>query len=898
MLGWIASDLSPEQQEPFKRSTANACILAGAGSGKTKTLVNLIAADIAAGVPASGIVAFTFTVKAAEELLARIHVLAKHHFPDISLTGMYVGTIHGWCLQYLIEQSDFYNFMPIDELHVDALASRLYDALELKETYGQSYPHGITKFLSDIEVLYNEHLSLKQVPDKIKGSVGKFLDVLQGNHLMTFGGMIRYATDHLRANGSVGELKSLYVDEYQDVNPAQVELIKIMLPGTGQVVVVGDELQCIYNWRGSDVVRILNFQKEFNDASIHRLTKNFRARPSIVNLGNRVAGEIRLRDTEKIMVPGRDDLKCESVIWLSLNSEEEQAPAVIDICKRFAANGIQWNKMAILLRSLVKWGKPFVDALIAEGIPVQCPILSRGGEFINEFLLPVLSWLRVDHHEPKNEMEEAEAEEEARRLWDGVKKWVSVPNAEVVFWEGLNQWLDSINKERDESYDVRGRLYDLLNICGVRIGYDDGDLMVGLGIASQIIRSVEEIHRRRLAGHQRRSPKGVVSEVYFAVQRNQQDFGESVTIDTAAEGVVVTTVHQAKGLEWPIVIIPTLMRNRFPVRARSHGTSFPKEVAGRYGTSMEDERRLFYVAATRAKERLFLLDGARNKPKDRSVFLEELKDREVVAPSDLSDIDQNVWKIDKEDLRERDPTPLRIGLSDILLYVECPYQFGLRRVVAVQPSVGQELGFGKGLHELIQRRYEAKQQWTSAELREQVERHIFLPYMSEKAEALSRKSIENRIKKLDSFDAFSAEVEPEMPVEVLLDGGIIYGIIDCVQLNKDGSVLIRDWKTNIHENLVPRYERQLQFYAYALRLQGRRVSEAEIIDVAASAEQNKLVGRQVDISEGTVSELIKTLNHSLKRVTKMEYAATPHTISCSCCDMFRLCPERIDGETV
>src|SRR5512139_1932984 len=103
MLDWIASDLSTEQQEPFKRSTVNACILAGAGSGKTRTLVNLIATDLAVGVPASGIVAFTFTVKAAEELLARIHVLAKNHFPDISLTGMYVGTIHGWCLQYLME---------------------------------------------------------------------------------------------------------------------------------------------------------------------------------------------------------------------------------------------------------------------------------------------------------------------------------------------------------------------------------------------------------------------------------------------------------------------------------------------------------------------------------------------------------------------------------------------------------------------------------------------------------------------------------------------------------------------------------------------------------------------------------------------------------------------------
>ena len=168
-------------------------------------------------------------------------------------------TIHAWCLQYLTEQQDFYNFTPIDELHVDALVSRLYDLLGLEKAYRQPYPRAIGKFLKDIEVFFNEHLVLEQVPHEIRSSMEAFLDILHSNRLITFGGMIRYATQHLRENNPVVGLKALYVDEYQDVNPAQVSLIKAMLSDEAKVIGVGDDLQCIYNWRGSDVTAYLKF---------------------------------------------------------------------------------------------------------------------------------------------------------------------------------------------------------------------------------------------------------------------------------------------------------------------------------------------------------------------------------------------------------------------------------------------------------------------------------------------------------------------------------------------------------------------------------------------------------------------------------------------------------------
>ncbi|HEY5507833.1 MAG TPA: 3'-5' exonuclease, partial [Paludibacter sp.] len=465
--------------------------------------------------------------------------------------------------------------------------------------------------------------------------------------------------------------------------------------------------------------------------------------------------------------------------------------------------------------------------------------------------------------------------------------------AELIFWKALNQWLDVINRELDDAYNVRSQLYKFLDACNVHIAPNEDNLMIGIGIASQIIRSVEEIHRRRLQGQSRRTPRGLMSEVYHAILRKQNDFGESIPIDTKIQGVLVTTVHQSKGLEWPVVIIPTLVNRRFPVSQKKHGTSYPDHIAARYGTSMEDERRLFYVAAMRAREHLFLLDPLYNAPSKRSIFLREQEDKGVISPTSLPDPDSPIWRIDHADLKEIDTPPIRIGLSDLLIYVECPYQFGLRRVVAVQPSVGDELGFGLGLHELIQRRSESKIPWSHKELKDQVEKHINLPYMSEKAENQSRIAIVKRLTVLEELGVFNSSMETEMTIEILVGQGIIHGIIDSVIPNPDGTVSIRDWKSNIHDEFLPRYERQIQFYVHAIHEQGRKVKQADIVDVASSAEQKKLVTCSIDVQKETLFQLMQTLRRSLNGIAEGIFTAQPSLLSCKACDMYRICSERI-----
>jgi len=855
----------------------------------------MIASDLVSGTKPSDIIAFTFTEKAADELLVRIHTLVKKNLPDLDLSNMYVGTIHGWCFQYLLEKPEFYNSTPLDELHTDVLISRLYDTLELEKSYGLSYPYGVTKFLSDLNLFYNEHLDFDDVPSKIKPSIVAFIEITKKNRLMTYGEMIRSTVYHLGQEGPISELKHLYIDEYQDVNPAQVELIKAMVQPATNISVVGDDMQCIYQWRGSDVGRIVNFPSEFKDASVHHLKSNYRSRPPIVELANAIANTVSVQDSRKAMAPKRIGDASQVVGWVSVDDVTEQAITIADIVTAYKKNGVPLNCISILLRSVYGSGRPIIDELIARGIDVECPILNRGGEFINDFLIPLFNWLRKEPIPPKSHEDEQKIESEALAIWAAAQKWVGADISEEDFWLALEPWSEAIDQRKNEAYDIRNQLYRFLDACYIRIAPEDSNLMVGIGLASQIIRSVEEIHRRRLSGEARKTIRQTMSEAYFALIRNQETFGESMPINTNIDGVLITTIHQAKGLEWPIVIVPSLVERKFPIAHKGHGTSFDDSVALRYGTTVNDERRLFYVAITRARERLFLLDYSKNGHTKRSRFLDELALNTPIIQQDLSNIDPSIWRVASEDILDKEKPPLRVGLSDLLLYLECPFQFGLRRVAGIQPSIGDELGFGKGLHEIIQRRSESAKSWSEKELKDEVTRHVILPYMSKEMEIKFQKIAFERVKKLDSLGVIDSNVETEVPIEVIFDHGILSGTIDYLRNNGDGTQTIIDWKSNIHEKYRPRYEKQLQVYTYAIMKTGSSVRDAQMIDVGASSETGKIVSVGVNLSPEALDELIKALNIAVTNIVKGDYPANPIASSCDCCDMYRICLVRANG---
>jgi DNA helicase II / ATP-dependent DNA helicase PcrA len=894
---WYANRLSPEQGKGVSAAVQSSAILASAGSGKTRTLVCAVADEILRGTPPENIVAFTFTKKAAQELLTRVHFLVREVAPDKDYSAISVGTIHSWCLNYLLKQESFYNFSALDEdVQVYALISRLYDYLELEKAYGKKFPDAILPFIADLEVFYNEHIAIGDVPLQIRPSVEKFEQALAENRLLTFGSMVRYATQHLKANGPASGLKKLFVDEYQDVNPSQVQLIHAMLGPDSQVVVVGDDLQCIYNWRGSDVTRIINFATEFHTPPPAILSENYRSRPRIVQFCNDVASNISVR-YPKSMAAKNAATTASGVFHHSFGDELEQAKGIAELVTRFHANGVPYSSIAILLRSVTSAGIPVMDALTARSVPVSCPLQRQCGSFIDSFVMPLLQWLQTDNTEPKNEQEESAAERRISDIWESVKPWLSGPaKAPHVFWRRIGQWFSEIQKNSSAAYNVRGQLYEFLTFCGIRLSTSDTQLAVALGITSQIIRAVEEIHRRRLVGSPRKSAKGVMREVYYGMRDFKDILGESYPVEAPGDAVVVTTVHQSKGLEWPVVIIATLNKNRFPLRNAAHTTSFDPTITLRYGTTEEDEWRLFYVAASRAKERLFLFDFANSNPQKQSLFLHTLHAALHRAKAKHLDWnDKAVTLLIKQELQVSDPPTLRLGLSDVLIYAECPYQYALRRIVGIQPPIADTLGYGQSIHEIAQRRANGGSEWSEQELAKAVDNFVHLPYVGERQLAESKAAIHRRVQSLQKAGAFNATSEPEVNVEVSFPQGIVVGVVDSIVSTKNGKA-VRDWKTNIHTEFITRYEEQLRFYTHALREKGHPIETSEMIDVGSTHESGELRSFSVDVSATSVAMTVKNIDAALSGIASREFEPTPSRTICSGCDVKTICAYNADNE--
>ena len=895
LAGWIADSLTEEQRRPFYCETSRSSILAVAGSGKTKTLTHLLAHDLCRGIPAKSVIAFTFTEKAAQELQARIHTMSQEHLAGQDLSGMYIGTIHAWCFQYLSKRPAFYNTTAIDELHTDSLVARLYDRLDLKNVYGKSFPKGIRPFLTDLEVFYNENIAIAELPEAIRRPIDEFTALLAQNRLLTFGGMIRAAAEELTANGPDVEIRSLFVDEYQDVNEAQTKLIESMVGADTTLRVVGDDVQSIYNWRGSDVRKIIDFPETFAPSTTYRLRANFRSRRGIVNVANDVADRIVLRDATKKMVPARAPSSAPNVQWVSTQGELAQAAAIVEMVTRLRSRGVRLSDIGLLLRSVTGAGKPIYEALLAADIPVECPMYGAGTSFVRDFILPVLDWVRTPQEEPRNLEEEHEQEDAADELWAQVSSWVEGGD-ETSFWLAISDWCACVDEGKSAGYNVRRCLYQLLDAIGLRVGNGDEELAAGLAATSQVIRRVEEIHRRRLSDQPRRSARGVLTEAYYSVIRNYEEYTESLAPSGDLGRVTLTTVHQAKGLEWPVVCLPMLDRNRFPVREQPLYSSYPVETTRKYDTRLDDERRLFYVAVTRARERLFLIDTVDNRVKSRSAFLNELAESGLRPQSAMPEMDHDIWSIAEEDLVRPDGPPLRLGVSDLLAYLECPFQFHLRRVAGIEPSVGDELGYGQGLHELLQRRAQSETSWDRKFTADQAKLHVNMPLSSKGVEQNARKVIARHVATLAELGVFEAKSREEMPVEIGLRGGILTGIVDVVQDNADGSVTLLDWKANVHDQFVDRYTRQLQIYALALRSQGEAVATAEILDVAATAGAGKIVSISVNTSEADVAKLVDECEDALEGIAQGRFDPRPSPGACNACDMRLICKERLEEQ--
>ena len=306
MTDHVAEETIPtlvgEAAEAVAHRGSHLQIIASAGSGKTEVVSQRVADLIVEGAPPESIVAFTFTEKAAGVLKERIRVRVKARVgakATDKLGQLQVGTIHAYCyrlLQTYVPRFETYSL--IDENQLVSLMAREGSErnLNLKRFDRRPKPglfRGIERFLQSVDVIENERLSPHGLPDgDFKETLGRYYAMLDRYRLLTFGLQIARAVEALEDpcvhTAVTGALQHLIVDEYQDVNPAQERLIQLLAKPLGEadLVVVGDDDQAIYQWRGSNVRNIVRFDERYDNVKQFRLLTNRRSRPGIIDLAN------------------------------------------------------------------------------------------------------------------------------------------------------------------------------------------------------------------------------------------------------------------------------------------------------------------------------------------------------------------------------------------------------------------------------------------------------------------------------------------------------------------------------------------------------------------------------------------------------------------------------------
>jgi DNA helicase-2/ATP-dependent DNA helicase PcrA len=629
-----------EYSEPQKRAIqhrgSHLQILACAGSGKTETISRRCAAILAEGVDPEKIVAFTFTERAAAALKTRIN----RHVAELMgqealhrLNNLFVGTIHSYCYRLLQQYVPKYaGYEALNEHQTVALVSREYDRLALSELGQEGYWKTIHVFLDNVELVENELIDTGKLKGKFASSYGKFRQMLQSYRALTFGQMIMLAVEYLQgADRREKPLKHLIVDEYQDINPAQEKLIELLAAGSVELAVVGDDLQSIYQWRGSNVENILTFDKRYPNVHRETLTVNRRSRPKIISVADSFSKTIPNR-IEKPMKPSRPAREPEVVCW-SAETPFAEANIVGDTILDLVKNGFRYSDCSVLLRSARTSAEPYIAAFNNRHIPFRC--IGRSGLFLQpepQLFARTYAWLGNGFwQDPFSKVRE---EPTLQNLLQGYSTVFEYTAGLKSF---LNDWKTGISDELEGN--LVGDFYALLEFLNVR-EWDSREaaMIARLGTIarfSQVLVDFESVSRRTRnprRGERIDHPSWFYRRLlaymqYYAIGAYEAFLGEE---SYDYDAVDITTVHQSKGLEWPIVFLSCLTAQRFPsslTGARREWlvptTMFNR---ARYEGSDVDERRLFYVALTRARETLYLSHFEKlTRPVKPSPYFEEVR---------------------------------------------------------------------------------------------------------------------------------------------------------------------------------------------------------------------------------------------------------------------------------
>ncbi len=856
-------------------------IIACAGSGKTQVISQRIASILALpGVAPQNIIAFTFTEKAAAELKERIFsILDSDGHDGQGLAEMYVGTMHGYALNLLQRHvPDTFKFAVLTDITARLLVDRnsRQSGLTVCPTSSSGTPtlrrylHS-KLFLQVNSVLREDEVDDDLIPDGVESSFGNYMRMLYEKAYFDYTEMINLAVQLLEGDETsdsdaaaiLGHIRNdvryVVVDEYQDVNPLQERLIRGLTQFGANLCVVGDDDQTIYQWRGSDVSNIVTFADRHAGVRQVTLAENFRSSEGVVEVGKSVAERIPAgsRLPKAMVRAGHHRWERADLIARDCADENDEAAWICDRILSMrglafndsadgTARGLSWSDFAVLFRSVAR----DADALVAEMRRRDIPYVVKGLNrlFDSPEIIAVVGVFQY--------MAERLDEADLRAMWGEANllpaggDWDA---ALAVLAEGR-----SFNRgERWGVYNVQRLYLEFLAALGLREETVPGNdarrelVFYQLGKFSQAISDFEAIYF---------NTEPVEKYKSFAdwLEHQAPDYYAESDADVGyatPDADTITTVHQAKGMQWPAVFIPCLRNNRFPAKRQGGLGLFhviPEEAvanADRYRGTIEDETRLFYVAVTRAQKYLFVSfsPGPNQLFRNPSPFFTHCVAQQWFSTHDPG-ISATALRLPPQ-ARHETPT-VTLSFSELKYLFECPYQFKLRFLYGFNPPIHEALGFGKGLHDAlaeVHKRALAGDIVSSSDTNDLVDRHLHVPYaypaLRETLNAAAVASVQRYLDQYGSTLAKTVHSEKEIQVHVA-PGITVAGRIDLVRRLDTGELSIVDFKSTARAQDEEVTRDQLHVYALGYEeLAGER---ADLIEVLNLDQEGKTIREEVE----------------------------------------------------
>lgn len=979
-------DLNSEQKKAVTHSEGPLLIVAGAGTGKTTVITKRIAWLInEKKAKPEEILALTFTDKAAGEMEERVDRLLPYGYVDL-----WISTFHSFAerilKQHALDIGLSNDFKLLNQTEQWLLVRENLDKFNLDYYRPLGNP---TKFIHALlthfsrakdEVIrpedyleYAEGLSLDKDSKDHGGEKGRLLEVasayhvyeqlLLDNNALDFGDLINYALELFKKRPAILEqcrkqFKYILVDEFQDTNWAQYELIKLLAAPKNNLTVVGDDDQSIYKFRGASLSNILQFRKDYPRSREVVLNVNYRSAQEILNLSYKFIQQNnpnRLEAAEginkKLKAYSQEPPLIEHLHEQELNREVEAVlKKIVELKKR--DRQANWNDFAILVRANNS-ALPFIRLLKKNGLPHQ--FLALRGLYNKPIILDILNYFKLldNYHEspalyrilnlsfldiPSEEIVKLthQAKRKSQSLYEVLKKIDILKFIETDSVIKIKKLISQIQKHSELAKEK--------NVSEIFLSFlkDSGYLayLNKSGLTPEKERdNIESLNYlqqfyKKITCFENEYPDPRLSK-FMAILNLELEGGEEgalrFDVEAGPEVIKIMTIHAAKGLEFKYIFIPNLVDRRFPTIERSEPIVLPdklvKEILPEGDIHLEEERRLFYVAMTRAKQGLFFSsaeDYGGSRQKKLSRFLIELgynKDKGQVRDG------KGQEKVDflKEGERVAEPRlsekqadyilPKKFSFTQLAAFRNCPLQYKFSHILKV-PTFGKAtFSFGRAMHNTLQKFFERYLERTGAK-----QGDLFsgqkrkesggLPSLEELLEFYAESWInewyDNKKQKEEyknkgrrSLKEFYKKIKGAPPqtlyaekgFNIKIGGYTLKGMIDRIDKLEDGVEII-DYKTGAaKEKLSLGDKKQLLIYQIAaeeaLGEKPRKLTYYYLND----NKELSFLGKDKEIEK-----LKEEIVEQIKKIAGSNFEPTPgKPLPCSFCDYKSICEFKAPG---